>query len=289
MTAPRAHPLAKTDRVRSVSRALAVLDALAAHPDGQTAKGIAAALGLAVPTTYHLLNTLVESGYASRDPQTRHFTLGPRIPHLHQAYLARSWPSLGTRPFLQALHQTTEASAYLFRLFGDDAVLVDFIAGREPPLAGMGFVGYAVPAHLIAAGRVLLAWMPPDRRQAYAAGRYGHYAGPFPPADAARLEADASQVRAEGIAIDRGATTPDFWCVAAPILTSGREVNEALALVTDRSRFISDEATLIAAIVAIAQAAGKVAAAGLANGDSHEMPISPAVAEATQRALEVPH
>jgi DNA-binding IclR family transcriptional regulator len=287
MTATRAHPLATGDRVRSVTRALAVLDALAATPRGQTAKGVAAAVGLAVPTTYHLLNTLVAAGYAARDPQTRLFALGTRIPQLHHAFLARSLPSPAIRPFLQALHQTTEETAQLYRLFGEDAVLVDFIPGREPLPVGLGYVGYALPAHLTAAGRVLLAWLPPERRRDYVSGRYGHSAGPFTPADAALLEADCSRIREDGFAIDRGNILPEVRCLSAPIFTAAGDVHDVLTLITNRARFDAKEPALVAAIIAITNAASRVADTGLDVADG-KIPVSRELAEAAVRALDVP-
>lgn len=290
MTDMPSHPLATRDRVRSVSRALSILDALAADPSGQTAKGLAAAVGLAVPTTYHLLNTLVASGYAARDPETRLFTLGPRIPQLHQAFLERVRSSPHATPFLQALHQTTGEAVYLQRLIGDDSVTTELIAGREPLPVGVGYVGFSLPAHVTAAGLVLLAWSPPDRLRTYVSGRYGHFAGSYPPADAARLPCDVARIRAQGYEIDRGRSDPDVWCVAAPILSSVGEAKEALSIVTTRARFARNEQALVAAMRAIAQAASAVAAA---NGDDVlQVPAAPVVrrdaAEAAERALKLP-
>jgi DNA-binding IclR family transcriptional regulator len=288
MTKMSPHPLATRDRVRSVSRALSLLDALAADPSGQTAKGLAAVVGLAVPTAYHLLNTLVASGYAARDPETRLFTLGPRIPQLHQAFLARARPSPQTLPFMRALHQTTGEAVYLQRLIGDDSVTTEFIPGRERLPVGVGYIGYSLPAHVTAAGLVLLAWSPPDRLRTYVSGRYGHFAGHYPPANAARLSCDVARIRAQGYEIDRGSSDPDVWCVASPILSNSGEVKEALSIVTSRSRFARDEQTLVAATRAIAQAASAVAAA---NGKD-ALPAAPVVrrdaAEAAERAIKLP-
>ncbi|MGH2618045.1 MAG: IclR family transcriptional regulator, partial [Thermomicrobiales bacterium] len=234
------------------------------------------------------LNTLVAAGYASRDPQTRLFVIGPRIPQLHRAFLARSRASPTTLPFLHALHQATGETVHLVRLFGEDAVTVELIAGQEPLAAGVGYVGVAMPAHVSAAGRALLAWLPAERLCAYIAGRYGHFAGPFPAADGARLEAEAAQIRNKGHAIDCGTAHPDMWCVAAPIITAAREADEALAIVTSRSRFARDGSALIAAVTAIADAAGKVAAIDLAAGATAEPDFSQDATEAVKRAIEVP-
>lgn len=288
ITMAKPHPLATADRVQSVSRALALLDALGATPHGQTAKGLAAATGLTVPTTYHLLITLVAGGYASRDPVSRLFTLGSRIPQLHQAFMARARPTVGTLPFLQALHQTTGETVHLARLFGDDAVTVELIGGREPLPVGIGYVGFSLPAHVTAVGRVLLAWSSPERQRAYLAGRYGHSAGPFPAADTAGLEAELSSIRKDGYAVDRGTSHPEVWCLAAPVVTTTGEINEALTILTSRSRFARDESALLAALLAVTHAAGNVVVSAPEGTSPARSPISPDAAEAAERALELP-
>jgi IclR family acetate operon transcriptional repressor len=283
-----AHPLATGDRLRSVSRALAVLDALAERPNGQTAKGLAAATGLTLPTVYHVLNTLSASGYAARDPESKLFTLGPRIPQLHQAFLARARPHPSTVSFLQALHRTTGQKVFLFRLFGDDAGVIDLAVGPEQRELGAEYVGYSLPAHLTAAGRVLLAWAGPGRLQTYLAGRYGHSAGPFPAADPVRLEAELTKIRTAGFAVDRGESNPDIWCLAAPIVMETGKALEVLTIITDRATFLRDEAALRAALLAMTTAASAVGAAYPDGEPEVERTLQRHLSEAAVRALDLP-
>nr|WP_307179930.1 IclR family transcriptional regulator C-terminal domain-containing protein [Streptomyces africanus] len=51
----------------SVQRAMRLLETVAAHEYGAPAKQLARENGLALPTTYHLLRTLVHEGYLHRD------------------------------------------------------------------------------------------------------------------------------------------------------------------------------------------------------------------------------
>lgn len=283
-----AHPLATRDRIQSVTRALNVLDALAAVPEGQTAKEVAMAARLTLATTYHLLNTLAAAGYASRDPVSRLFTLGPRIPQLHQAFLARARPAPSTIPFLRALHQTTGTTVSLARLFGDDAVNIDLIAAPDVIESAAGYVGYSFPAHLIAAGRVLLAWSGPGRLAAYLAGRYGHSAGPYPAANPDGLTVDLERIRSAGYAADRGSSHPDIWCLAAPIVLKSGEAQEAVAIVTNRERFLRDEVALQAALLAVTNAA---AAVGVANSQGEAVARSSAerdLVAGAARSLDLP-
>ncbi|MFV0134892.1 IclR family transcriptional regulator [Streptomyces sp. HMX87] len=53
--------------IGSVQRAMRLLECVAEHPYGAPAKQLARETGLALPTAYHLLRTLVHEGYLRRD------------------------------------------------------------------------------------------------------------------------------------------------------------------------------------------------------------------------------
>src|SRR3990170_1850904 len=73
-------------RIQSVSRAMQLLFWVARQSHGASAKEIAAAQGLALPTTYHLLNTLVDEGLLAKDVHRR-YILGRSSAILAHAYL----------------------------------------------------------------------------------------------------------------------------------------------------------------------------------------------------------
>ena len=64
--------------IRSVARASRILVHLGEQPEGCTAKEVAVALGLPLPTAYHLLGTLVAEGLAAKDSRRR-YRLGPAL------------------------------------------------------------------------------------------------------------------------------------------------------------------------------------------------------------------
>ena len=64
--------------IRSVARASRILVQLGEQPDGRTAKEVAVALELPLPTTYHLLGTLVAEGFVTKDSRRR-YRLGPAL------------------------------------------------------------------------------------------------------------------------------------------------------------------------------------------------------------------
>ncbi|MCA9880682.1 MAG: helix-turn-helix domain-containing protein, partial [Thermomicrobiales bacterium] len=204
MSRSNGHPLATQDRLLTIGRAIALLDCLAQHPDGQTAKGLAAALKLSLPTTYHLLNSLAAGGLVTRDSPTRLFALGPRLPHLSQRYLDRGRPNPATLPYLRALAEITGEVVHLIRLISDDAVSVAMHIGATPSAADPGYVGFTMPAHQTAAGQTLLAWQDADRIAAYRQGAYGHLAPEMGKDFTERL----AQIRTQGYQLDAGESHP---------------------------------------------------------------------------------
>nr|WP_237524552.1 IclR family transcriptional regulator C-terminal domain-containing protein [Streptomyces sp. SID5643] len=64
---PRSAPPPAPTLIGSVQRAMRLLETVAVHEYGAPAKQLARETGLALPTTYHLLRTLVHEGYLRRD------------------------------------------------------------------------------------------------------------------------------------------------------------------------------------------------------------------------------
>ena len=71
-----------TGVLQSVERAMRVLDHIASAPGPVQAKQLARDLGLTLPTTYHLLTTLVTGGYLVHLADERAYALGHRVDYL---------------------------------------------------------------------------------------------------------------------------------------------------------------------------------------------------------------
>ena len=77
----------KGDLLNTVQRALHVLNLVAEHPAGLSAREISRALHINISTCYHILNTLVAADYLDRDQHTLCYMLGPQIPFLNNAFV----------------------------------------------------------------------------------------------------------------------------------------------------------------------------------------------------------
>ena len=217
MATQRVRSASATDRLHSVKRALAVLEAMAARPDGATPKELSQALGLHLSTCYRLLNTLVAAGYAAHSSNGL-FRLGPRVAYLHNGYLAALRPHPSTLLFVHALQLATGETVMFNQLEGDDVVITATVAGSRPDSYPPGYAGMAVPAHVLAPGRVLLAGLPAAQLEAYLT-RCVTSPGisPFPATTPAALREELARIRLAGYTLDRGEGNRDVCCVAAPV------------------------------------------------------------------------
>ena len=102
--------------VKSVARAVALLDDLADAGGRATLSQLAATSGLPAATIHRLLSTLVARGHVRRE-HGRRYALGPRLVRLGEA--ASRMLGEGVRPLLVELVGATGESANLAGLDGD--------------------------------------------------------------------------------------------------------------------------------------------------------------------------
>jgi DNA-binding IclR family transcriptional regulator len=245
----------KGDVLQSVVRALGVLEVLALNPRGVTPKTVSTKLGLNLSTTYHLLNTLLVSGYAIRSPETHLFQLGPRVAPLHGGFLEALRIALRLLPFVHALKQATGATAVLAQ-WENAEVIASAVVDSDDAVRDLGrYVGFAGAAHAAAMGKVLLAWASPGQMEAYVARNGLRRYTPSTMTDLDDLRAELQQIRHTGYALDRGDFLPGHCCVSAPVFSADGSVRESLSVTVPPTRFELEESVLVAATVDIARAA----------------------------------
>jgi IclR family transcriptional regulator, acetate operon repressor len=142
----------------SVQRALRLLEAVGERPSGATAMALAERTGLALPTTYSLLRTLVHEGYL-RKLDDGAFVVGDRATGLQVA--GRSY-NLRTqvRDVMSGLLDQLNATVYLARYQDGELEVPEVLEGpRSTWVENRADFRYA--AHATALGKCLLARLNP--------------------------------------------------------------------------------------------------------------------------------
>ncbi len=238
----------KGDLLHSVQRALRVLSLVAEHPQGLSARDISHALCLNISTCYHILNTLVASGYLDRYPHSQIYLLGPQIPFLNNAFvqglasqesLSRSedevWstvPSLvgRLRSVLYRLTEQTQEPSYLACWRYGEIVLQAIVEAPRAAKVTKLYVGYRGQAHSHALGKVLLAYSDLALVERYLDVHPLTPLGPNTIVQRSKFVDELNDIVRHGYSIDREEFSNDTCCIAAPIFAPEGQVVAALAI-----------------------------------------------------------
>lgn len=238
-------------RIQSVARGCTLLMWLAEHGRGATAKEIAFANRLALATTYHLLNTLVEQGLLAKD-ERRRYVLGQGTAMLVDAYLRGAAVSDALVAGVRELAARTQAAAYLADWGERHMRMLASAEGavvQGVPDVSSGSLG---DAHARANGKVLLAYAPPELRDAYLAAHPQRRLTAATYCDSDALDRELARVREQAYAHDDQEYCPGVACVAAPVFCEGRVV-AACGVSVPSERFAAKRDELTAIVVDVAR------------------------------------
>jgi IclR family transcriptional regulator, acetate operon repressor len=201
----------------SITRALRVVEAVAAAGDGVTAKAIARRLDCPLPTVYRALGTLVEDGYLVRLHDVRGYGLGYRVAELHRSLARQFSPSAAVRGVLSDVHAAVGAAAYLAVFRDADVVVAHVDDCTAHPRPDALHVGEPTAAYATAAGKVLLAQLRPARLTELLARTAITPLAPRTVADRRELDRELRRVRTDGAAVEVEEFRSGVAGVAAPV------------------------------------------------------------------------
>ena len=156
---------AQSSQVKSATRTLDIIEYIVAHDRPLVAQEIAVALGIPVSSLSYLLGTLVDRGYLTRDG--RRYSAGPGLERLQAK---RGGFSLAERaaPLVRTLRvQLNETTSFFIRSEWDVEAIVT--ESSEQALRYSITKGQRLPMHALAAGKALLAALPPEELDRYMA------------------------------------------------------------------------------------------------------------------------
>lgn len=149
--------------IQSLSKAMRLLEAIAASESDLTLSEIASAAKLDPGTTHRVLNTFIDLGYVARIEGKR-FTLTLKVLDLGFHAIGRQDIRILSRPLLRSLVDEVSEAASLGVLDGSDVLYVERIRAGITRLGVDIRVGTLVPAASSIIGWAILAFMPAGER-----------------------------------------------------------------------------------------------------------------------------
>ncbi len=196
--------------IGSVQRALTLLNVVGEADRPLPAKTLARRTGQPLPTTYHLLRTLVHEGYLRR-VDGEGYVLGDQVAALSGGASGRV---ARLRPVLEGLHAELGAAVYLSVLDDGEICLVDVVDSLATPRVDL-WVGFHDAAHATALGKAVLSALDDAARRNYLGDHDLPDLTPHTVTDRRTLLRQLADTH--GYAIDREEYALGTACVAAAV------------------------------------------------------------------------
>jgi DNA-binding IclR family transcriptional regulator len=207
-----------------LERGLAMLEYLAARPEGAALSEVASALAMPLSAVHRLLAELVKSGYVRQLREQGEYGLTIKLVAMGLSHLGASGVVDVAQP---ALDRLAAASAELVRLAIVDGDELVFVAKAQGATRGLRYdpdMGLSVRLSCSAAGHAWLSTLDDERALSLVArqgfGRPADY-GPKAPTTVKALLAYVHAARRRGYATITEVFAPAMASMAAPVLVRG--------------------------------------------------------------------
>jgi len=213
----------------STLKALSVLEALVRATGPVTLTELMQATGLPKPSLHRTLALFEDAGYVQREPAGRAYAVGARLASLGLAVLSNDAAAALRRAILRQLVADVGETCNLAMLRKGEVVYLDRVEAEWPLRLHLP-VGSTVPPHCSASGKLLLAFLPPEERdallQVLPLPRYtGHTI-----TDRALLAREIDRIMAAGYSVDDEEYVLGVGCVAVPVALANAQVVAAVAV-----------------------------------------------------------
>ena len=198
--------------VEAVDRTLQVLSLLSRQPSISVTE-VAEEINATASTAHRLLAMFVYRDFLRQDPGTKRYETGPALFVLGLGVLGEMSILQRARPLLAQLVAETQETAHLLILGG---ATVTFLEGIESPHAVRAGLrtGATLPAHATAAGKALLARLPPERLAQLYPQTGLESLTPTTLRSFDQLERELETVRAQGYATNDEESEPNLRAIA---------------------------------------------------------------------------
>ncbi len=218
-----------SELIQSVVITGQIIEALAAAGQPMRLTALASQLGEPKAKMHRHLSTLKHLGFVDQDAKTETYRLGLKLVYIGQSAIDQFDLRRLAEPYMSRLRDLTRQTVVLSTPANGDAIINAVV--ESPNLVTISVrLGYRLPAHASAQGRLNLAFAPAAVQQRILARKLQAFT-PRTMVDPVKMRERLAQIRRELFDVSMDETLLGISAVAAPILNFDNELVGAIAIV----------------------------------------------------------
>ena len=225
----------KDNTVKSLKRAIAVLDCFSQKEPELSVTEIARKLDMQKSTIFNILSTFQESGILIKNPSSSKYKLGYKL--LHLSYIINSGISIREDflPFMKEIANATGEVCYFGLLDGLEVLYIEAVYPMTQ-LQARNILGERAPLYCTGLGKAMLANLSEEQINTV-------LSDPMPPftkctiTDPDVLRNELEEIRRNGFAVDNMEHEFGIRCVAVPVFGLHGNILGAVSVSCPSPRF----------------------------------------------------
>ena len=224
----------------TLSHAIALMDCFSKDEPYLGVRKAARMTGLPTSTVGRTMASLKEVGLLTQDMDTRQYTLAGKVLAWAEVYSATLDVRRVAQPYIYDIQRLTGETISLYVLEGVERVCVERLESDQN-VRVVARVGRYLPLHAGSAGKLFLAYLPEEKREAVLENESRHAFTPLTITDPDELRRQCKIILENGFALSHGEWTYDASGVAAPIFNHRGQMIAALTVSGPTQRFTEDK------------------------------------------------
>lgn len=219
----------RENTVKSVGRALDIIDIVSQKKDGLGVTEIANQIDINKSSVHRTLSTLVQYGYVEQDEETGKYKLGYKILELSSKLLDSIDLREEAKPYLLELEKETNEVIHLVVWDEGEVVYIEKLEGNET-LRMHSRVGKRAPMHCTSVGKAILSHLPKDVVEEIIDRKGLPKHTEYTITDKETFFEELKKVKERGYALDLQENEYGITCIAAPIFDHIGNVVAAISI-----------------------------------------------------------
>lgn len=233
--------------LKSLTSALNILNSFTFDASEQSVSEIARKLLMNKSKVSRILSTLAAGNLLVKSTSNQKYRLGSKVLELASIYFSKRDLRTIALPYLEELKRETNETVAIFALEGDHRVCLDRLESPQEIRMSMR-VGEHLPLHAGASSKLLLAYLPAERREKLIKNKELYKLTPYTITSRETLEKELIKIRKQGFAVSFQERVSLAAAVAVPIVDYAGGVVAGVSIGGPAMRFTPQKVKKYAAL-----------------------------------------